>query len=178
MRTVTWTAWSSGCKRGPLYFSTRDLVLKWAKFILIVYLPLTCAIVASLLLCRWLTLDFDSFWLLCIQLGGIVVLIIDPRRSSPLQQTELNQVVHLIQFFCHWALEKYSKIHRVGEYNPWTFNLESPKRLRRGYTVLPPYLEKRKCVSTSHMWSGASWMHRDRALWWQATATAIPHSSQ
>ena len=111
-------------------------------------------------------------------------------RSSPLQQMELYQcgnswrfvwnclplwckadcetqrlqVEHFIQIFCHGALEKYSKIHRVGEYNPWTFYLESPKRLSRGCTVLPqgpPYLEKGKCVSTSHMRRDASWMHRD-----------------
>ena len=61
MRTVAWTAQSSACKRGPLNFSTKDLVLKRAKTISIVYLPLTCAIVASLLRCSWLTLDFDSF---------------------------------------------------------------------------------------------------------------------
>ena len=61
IRTFTWTARTSGCKRGPLNFSTKNLVLKRAKIISIVYLPLTCAIVASLLRCRWLTLDFDSF---------------------------------------------------------------------------------------------------------------------
>ena len=36
----------------PLNFSTKDLVLKRAKIKSIVYLPLTCAIVASLLRCR------------------------------------------------------------------------------------------------------------------------------
>ena len=33
-------------------------------------------------------------------------------------KTQSLQVVHLIQIFGHGALEKYSKIHRVGEYNP------------------------------------------------------------
>ena len=33
-------------------------------------------------------------------------------------QTQNLQVVHLIQIFSHCTVEKISKIHRIGEYNP------------------------------------------------------------
>ena len=106
------------------------------------------AIMTSWLRCRWLTFALRWFrgWLCVLRCGirGNIVLIIGLRPCSrwswisagtvedspgyclPLWckadcQTQRLQVAHLIQILSHCALEKYSKIHRVGEeYNPWT----------------------------------------------------------
>ena len=141
MRMDTWTARTSGSKRGQLNFSTKDLVLKQAK-IMIVNLQFPCAIMTSRLQCLWLALDLRWFrgWSRILRCRirrkylGNVFLIIGLRRCTrwswtrvgtvedlpghclPLWckadcQTQHLQVVHLIQIFSHWALEKYSKIH-------------------------------------------------------------------
>ena len=108
-------------------------------------------------------------------------------RSSPLQQMALNQsgnsgrfawtllasvvqsrlptqslqVVHLIQIFCHGALEKCSKIHRVLRIHQSNIVVGESKATQTGLQGPAPHLEKRKCVIISLMRRDASWMHRD-----------------
>ena len=87
MRMATWTAQTSGCKRGPFEFSTQkrfcaQTIIKK----LTVNFPFTCAIVAFLLQCSWLILDLQQLlgWV-CIlrfrimirqKIGRTIVLII------------------------------------------------------------------------------------------------------
>ena len=53
-------------------------------------------------------------------------------------ETKCQQVVHFIRIFSHGALEKYSKIHRVGEYNPWNVLLGQSKATQTGLHCPPP----------------------------------------
>ena len=55
--------------------------------------------------------------------------------------------------FGHCTLEKYSKIYGVGEYN---ILVRQSVATQTGLHCPPRYLEKRTCVSTSHMQRDAS----------------------
>ena len=54
----------------------------------------------------------------------LLAAVVQSRLPNTKQTAKRLQVVHwhLIQMLCHCALKKYGKIHRVGEYNPWTFS--------------------------------------------------------
>ena len=144
---VTSTSLTSGCKRGPLNFSKKGIVLKRAKIKLIVDLPLTCEVVASLLRCHWQPMISDSFVDCCassdtefdenLEASSFSSSIFAPAADGAesvweqwkislditclcgAKQTAKHKAYKLytwFKFFCHCALEKYSKIHRVGEW--------------------------------------------------------------
>ena len=96
---ATWTARTSGCKRGPLSFSTRDLVLKrsknyrlWTFRFRVRLSPLGCGAA------DW-PLIFDDFLDRCASsdtesdenIEGTSSTSMWHHQSSPLQQMELNQ---------------------------------------------------------------------------------------
>ena len=149
MRMAKWTARTSGCKRGPLSFSTRDLALKRSKnnrlwtFRFSVRLWHLCCGAADWPLifhdfvdgCASSDAECDEniegtsiFLRPCSRWSWISVGTVEdsPRHCLPLWwkaecQAQRLKVVHLIQIFGHCTLEKYSKIHWVGEYDPRTF---------------------------------------------------------
>ena len=159
MRMATWTARTSGCKRGPLRFSTKDLVLKQSKYYW------STAIVASQLWCSWLTLDLQFFVHGCASSDAKSVENIEGASSSSSifaptadeAELEWEQWKICLDIAClcvakqtakhksHRALEKYSEIYGVGEYNlelfSWRVQSDSG-----GVAWSSPYLEKR-CVS-------------------------------
>ena len=179
-----WTARTSGCKRGPLSFSTRDLALKRSKnnrlwtFRFSVRLWHLCCGAADWPLifhdfvdgCASSDAECDEniegtsiFLRPCSRWSWISVGTVEdsPRHCLPLWwkaecQAQRLKVVHLIQIFGHWRnIAKYIGLENTTlERFSWRVQSDSDGGP-------PPYLENKKCVSTSHMRRDASWMHRD-----------------
>ena len=87
------------------------------------------------------------------------------------------------------TLESNFQSRRTGEIqqNTWGWRIQplnvlvgESKAIQTGLHCPPPYLEKRKCVGTSQMRRGATWMHRGKSINNCPTGSsgAVPYAKQ